>query len=249
MNKAKGMGLAVLLGLAASAAASDKTDPKPIAFTTYAKVVVDAAGVPTKVEADRNLPQELRTYIEGLGARWRFEPISVQGGSGTGATYVSLGACAVPEATGGYRFAIDYRYNGPGRPGGVLSPPRYPVDAMVERIEGTLFVTMEVKPDGRAVIQETAFEGAEPRHERFFTRTARDWVRNLQFMPEELDGVPVATRIRVPVQFTMGSPTPQEKAAATSASPACSAAAGVPAMLPVALDSPFKRRPDASVGG
>jgi len=236
--------------LIAPVEAGDNAASKPITFATWVKVMVDSAGIPTQVEADRRLPPELRTHVESVASGWRFEPVRVDGVAGSGATYVRLGACALPQVGGGYRFAIDYRTSGPGYATGEVLPPPYPIEAMSDGVEGTLKVTIAVGPNGRGTIEQTTYEGADPKDKRYFERTARDWVRAMRFLPEQFAGRPLTTRIRIPIVYSLTHHSRAEALAAhqkqASAKPECAAAAGGTGLSPVALDSPFKRA--ASLG-
>ena len=80
-----------------------------------------------------------------------------------------------------------------------------------------------------------------------FEQALRTWVASLRYVPEEIDGAPVATRVAIPVDFSMGGPGLREyrrqEREARQQSPECKAAMGAEdasPSQPVVLDSPFR---------
>src|SRR5678815_2429768 len=78
--------------------------PRPVAFFAEARVKVDAA---------QDLPASIRTYIEQELKTWQYARRHREGETGNAATWVSLGACAVPTDKGGYTMGLAYHGNGP----------------------------------------------------------------------------------------------------------------------------------------
>ena len=80
-----------------------------------------------------------------------------------------------------------------------------------------------------------------------FEQALRTWVASLRYVPEEIDGAPVATRVAIPVDFSMGGPGLREyrrqEREVRQQSPECRAAMGAEdasPSQPVVLDSPFR---------
>ncbi len=243
MRKMWGIGLL----LVAFNAASAEPAPKPIHFRANARVQLDAAGVPQQVEVDQKLPVVIRDAIAQRVGQWRFEPARVGEQPRAGATTVFMDACAVPLENGDMRLALDYGWNGPGYADGSYFPlaPRYPPNAARGGYEGDFRVVLQVGADGHASIETIeAHEGQLSR----FEQALRTWVATLRYVPEEIDGAAVATRIAIPVNFSMdGSLSAREydreQREAQQRSPECRAAMGEEAdapQRPVVLDSPFK---------
>jgi len=240
------MGRILLAGLALLAGFADAAEP--IAFRAEARVEVDATGKPNRIEASADLPEAVRTFIEKQVATWRFAPPSRDGVTGSGVTYLKLGACAVPVANG-YRMAIDYKGNGPRIAGSsILPPPRYPVSEMIAGRGAQLVVKWIVETNGRATLEQVErTDGAKVRRIDPFEKAIREWVTTLRYEPEQLDGKAVRTRVTVPVTFMAGGakgPTAfkQELIEQARQSPECQLAdSRLPGGLqPVAVDSPFK---------
>lgn len=242
MRKMWGIGLL----LVAFNAASAEPAPKPIHFRAQARVALDAQGVPQRVDVDPKLPAVVRDAIAQRVGQWRFEPARVHDQPRAGVTTVFLDACAVPSENGDMRLAVDYGWNGPGYADGrYFHPaPRYPVDAAKRGAVGEFRVVLQVGVDGRASVETIE---ARKGQLRLFEDALRTWVSVLRYVPEEIDGAPVATRIAIPVDFSMGGFNSREyerqEREARRKSPECMAAMGEDAdapQRPVVLDSPFK---------
>ncbi len=245
------MGSAALLAAVvcseASAQAADATAPIP--FRATAKVWIDETGHPSQVEATSGLPLAVRTSIEQEVSKWRFQSPVVDGIPRGGITYVSLGACGVPEADGSLRLALNYTGNGPGYADDavMLPPPRYPTDMARKGQGGEWSVEYMVEPDGSATF--VSIVGSKPNQPslRHIEPTLREWVKSMRHVPEQIDGAPVRTRVATPVTFSMARSSSrkvlmQEMKRELESSPECSAVMEKSAgERPVALDSPFRR--------
>jgi len=244
MRKVWGIGLL----LVALTAASAEPAPKPIHFRAHARVSLDAQGVPQKVEVDTKLPALIRDAIAQRVGQWRFEPARVGDQPRAGATTVFVDACAVPAPGGSMRLAVDYGWNGPGYADGryLLPPPRYPIDAAKRGAVGEFRVVIQIGADGRAAVETIEARSGQL---RLFDEALRTWVASLRYVPEEVDGASITTRVAIPVDFAMDGALRARRDAraqreARLRSPECTAAMGtetddVP-MRPVVLDSPFK---------
>ena len=208
------MGMGIVLAMAAvpvmvMAQSNGADAQRPIPFKTTAKVWVDEAGVPQRVEASEELPAGVRETIDSMIGRWRFKPAAVNGQPRSGVTYLRLNACAIVSESGKLNLAIGNNGIGPiiaGNASGFLTPPRYPVEAVKQMVDGEMIATWRVLPDGTA--QWMSIEpkaGASRRNSqlRYFEPALRQWVAQLRYLPEEVDGHPVATVIQTPVEFRL----------------------------------------------
>lgn len=232
----------VLLLFAGSASAEGKTDP--VLFPATARIALDAEGVPQDVQANPKLPVPVREAIERRVKQWRFEPALVDGVARPGVTHVRLQACAIPQADGSLRVGMDYQGNGPGYADDALRLPRlpYPPAAMQSGAQANIDLDVRVGEDGRATLQSMKARRGSAKD---FKPVLEAWVAALRYVPEEVDGRPIATQVRIPVQFYfIERSRRQEHQAAAARTPECTAAAGQPEdpMNPVVLDSPFRPR-------
>jgi hypothetical protein len=240
------MRIVVASGLMLVAAAGAAEDPAPVAFRAEAKVELDATGKPTRIEASPDLPAAIRSYIERRVATWTFSPPARGDVTGTGVTYLSLGACAVP-ADGGYRLGLDFKHNGPrvATPNGRVPPIGFPAAAMRLASEVEADVHFFIESDGRATLKEIDYADRREHRRDGFDETLRDWVDRMRFDPEYLAGQPLRSEATIHVNFLLDgkarSQVRQELLDTALDSRECRAAAGEPdGLTPVVLDSPIK---------
>jgi hypothetical protein len=252
--------LAVTAGAAGAAvppaaAPVDGAAAKLVAFRAEAKVTLDATGKPVSVEPSADLPAPIRDFIRQRVATWHFSPPEQDGVTGPAVTYLRLGACAIPQADGNYRLAVDFKDNGPLYANGpMLNPPAYPKDALVRRIGAKADVTFVVGVDGLATIEGIEYEDGSNHRRDGIDAALREWVRGMRYEPEQLAGHAVRTRIHVPVTFSITAPEASTRDALRDkaheravTSEECRLAAGDAAppegLRPVALNSPVKLEP------
>lgn len=239
-----GLGMVLCFG---SVMAADGA-PEPVQFRASAYVVVDAEGVPTVVEPSNKLPEPIRNAVEQHVLQLRFEPVVVDGQAKTASTHVFLDACAVQYPDGQLNLAMEYRSNGPGYASGESRsmPPAYPRRAAEIAEEGTFDLVVRVDADGSASIESIRrIRG----NKKFFENDLRAWVEAHRYVPEQVDGIPVATRFSTQVDFYIHAPVragrgkaQQEQLRADTRCSAASAGGNAPSD-PVVLDSPLKLLP------
>lgn len=239
---------AVALGLLLLASTVTAADKEPVAFRADARVEVDANGKPTRIEASKDLPQAIRAYIEQRVATWTFSPPARDGVTGNGVTYLSLGACAIPEGDG-YRLGLDFKHNGPriATPDGRIPVLPYPMSARrAGRDTVEIDVHFFIEADGRATLDKVVYADNESHRRDGFDDLVNAWVRRLRFDPEQLAGQPVRSKASIKLAYTLsGATSPSEvkrdALARAATSTECRMAAGEPTGLqPIVLDSPIK---------
>lgn len=225
-------------------------DIGPVQFQASALVAVDAEGVPQQAEASALLPAHLREIVEHRAMALRFKPVVIDGERKGGTTHVFLQGCILPGNDGSLRIAMDYSHNGPGYADGALRLPplAYPRAAWAAGVQGSFELIVLVAADGSASIE--SIEGRR-RDLRPFREALETWVASMRYVPEQIDGVPVATRISIFTDFVIGEyaasrrvardQAEQTRLAEAKASKQCIDAARDERTPPsVALDSPFK---------
>lgn len=90
-----------------------------------------------------------------------------------------------------------------------MSPPTYPVDAAKQGISGSVMLVVDVTANGN--VSNAAIEKSRPAG--VFDAAALEAVKHWKFKPVLENGKPVASRVRVPVDFKVDPPTqvPQGK--------------------------------------
>ena len=99
----------------------------------------------------------------------------------------------------------DYNYPRPDREGSVdpawlgVLPPRYPQDELRRGVQGTSILIVSIDAGGN--VQDVSIERSSGNRnlDREAVRTARSW----PFNPAISNGQPVASRVRVPIQFKL----------------------------------------------
>lgn len=233
--------LAALLPLAA--VADPAADPSAT-FTTELRITVGADGRVGDVVLDRSLPapveQAVRTHVAG----WRFEAPVRDGQRLGGTTYAHLTGCAVPSPAG---LAISFgpASTGPGHGGkGIVGTHVMTGLPVKDDTRFTINAEYRVQPDGSVVVESVRSEGRRSRAMREFEQGVGKWLATRRFMPEEIGGVPVATRMTLPLHYDFRparrGPLPKRPADA-----ACQAALDATKTpdRPVAIDSPFRLAP------
>ena len=98
-----------------------------------------------------------------------------------------------------------------------LNPPKYPVEAIAQRVEGRVVLIVDIDAEGN--VRDVEVESATP--PGVFDEVAAEAARKWRFNPALEDGKPVSSRVRVPVDFNMDPP-----AGLPAGTPPAAAAAG-----------------------
>lgn len=223
---------------------------EPITFNASVRVEVDAAGMPVKVEAPAEFPDAMRQFIQKRVSSWQYQPAMQDGEPVPAVTYVRVGACAVP-AEGGYRLGLDFKGNGPALVndrGWFLPPPAYPRSPMMAGVEGEFLVNYSIRADGSTHVDEIKAQTVSNRaYARDFQKTLTAWAEGFHYRPEQVNGIPVATQMSIPVSFSLSNNPRQdyakEEKARALASSECVAAAQSAGLTPIAQNSPIKVTP------
>lgn len=234
-------------------AGAGETPGKPAlaVITTQARVEVGADGRVIAVQPDTTLPAAVAQAIQRTIGAWRFAAPVRDGQPAGGVTYVQIGACAV-NVDGDMRMAFDYQGNGPRRHGPSTPRPSSSIAQQIRPGEAVkLQLTYRVGADGVATVESVDRISGKANISNAFRPAVEEWIRASKFEPELVGGEPVATRMSLPIEFTVlkrnqtrGGPKAIEQAFAAER-PSCQAALGSAAKQDkaVALDSPFTLLP------
>lgn len=252
------LSLAVLLALGCvGAVQADKPfdGRKLISFSTQARVEVDGQGRVAGVTTDAALAPVFAQAVKATVEKMRFAPPMKDGRPVSGVTFVWLGACAVPEAASAdYRFAVVYQGNGPARHGPY---PRYPFEMMHAGQSAKMRLNYHILANGSAEIDAIEMTEGRGQYRALLRKTLQDWIAASTFEPEQLDGLPVTTKMSMPVEFKAGPQqnynslasarkhAEKETQASAAASRSCMTAKQGSDLQEreMALDSPFHLQP------
>jgi TonB family protein len=218
---------------------------------------VDATGHVIATQIDRDVPASIAGVLATAVRKWQFVSATRNGQPVPAHTFIYSKLLVLPGANGQYSLHIIYTGNGPKFDGAGWEA-RYPKDALQRRQAAFVFVTATVQPDGRPADITVESQFAEWPVARSFKNAALKAARSWHFTPEQVDGQPVATQVRIPMSFTFSGQilTPEQisilREAASKKDAVANAEAdqlGVP--LPseqeVALDSPLQPHAVATV--
>lgn len=102
------------------------------------------------------LPQAVVEMIAGTLPQWRFDPVEAGEAADTERSTMSLRLVAKELDNGDFRLQIRGAHFGQGRPGEAISsarlnPPRYPQDAAMAGVGGTVYAVVKIGRDGRVL--------------------------------------------------------------------------------------------------
>lgn len=206
---------------------------------------VDATGHITATQVAPDVPASITAVLSAAVKQWQFVPATLGGRSVPAHTFVYTELQASPNASGQYDLRISFMGNGPRIVN--RTPPRYPEDALRRRQAAFLILDATVQPDGHLTDMKVSNKFADwpvlPSFKVAVLAAAKQW----HAIPEQVDGHPVATQLRMPFVFTISGQTytAQQIRILREAAHMGPATAGAEAAIPlppeqdVALDSPL----------
>ncbi len=213
---------------------------------------VDANGHITATQVDADVPASIADVLASAVKQWKFVPARHDGHPVPAHTFIRAKLQAVPDSDGHDELRIEFLGNGP-KLDKTNPTPRYPLDAARANEPAFVFLDAMVQPDGSladmTVRSQFAHWPVRPSFEHAVLAAAKHW----HATPERVDGQPVATRMRIPVNFTLSTQrlTREQAASLRTAAGRENAIAHAKANppdtpfasdQPVALDSPLQPR-------
>jgi TonB family protein len=217
---------------------------------------VDAQGHITAAQVDSDVPVSIAAVLASAVKRWQFVPATLGGRAVPAHTFITARLQALPDASGQYNLRISFMGNGPSLDN--RTPPQYPRDAILRRQAAFLILEVTVQPDGQLADMKVSNKFADwpalPSFKVAVVTAARHW----HAIPEQVDGQPVATHLRMPITFTLAGQTytaqqtrilreAARMEAATANAQTAQPAIPLPSDQEVALDSPLHPRAVATI--
>jgi len=160
-------------------------------FSVKVHLVLDAEGNVRFPKVIDSPVSEMNKVILDTAYTWRFAPPRKDGEPVLTQFRFPLTLELDPESQRVYELT---NLTSPPRP--ILrNPPSYPSHLRKSGTSGDVVLSFVVNKEGR--VQNIQVESATPG----FAEAARDAVRTWVFEPGEKDGVPVNTRVRIPIPF------------------------------------------------
>ncbi len=183
---------------------ADDSDRSARAMTVV-PVEITPEGKPAKIEIDRKFDAKLAGFLQRSIESWEFEPATVNGRPATAQTTLTINMSArTDEGDGTVRLQIDSATTGPGYASS--KPPRYPVEALRAREAGEVMMSVDI--DAKGKVRSARIERSVA--SRVLEKSALMAVKGWTFIPERVDGIPIATTALVPISFCIaGKPCPR----------------------------------------
>ncbi len=177
-------------------------------FTYGVAAEIDANG--HVVDADlktKNVDEAFANAIEGLVKQWRFHPAMADGQPATATTM--LWTQVVVDIDKSHSAKVTARYLRHGAaPRDLQQAPRYPKEAMRSHVSAEVAVVATVDADGKPVnveLHSLKMNLDNARLGKRFVAETMETVRHWQFEPERVNGKPVASKVIVPMKFTISN--------------------------------------------
>lgn len=153
------------------------------------------------------LPDALHDPLVAEIRRWEFEPARVEDRPAASATHVhvTLRASEVPGSDDAWAVHITSASAAPGK--AHAPAPSYPMAAVRARIAAEVILAVDMQADGSVGdVREHSVRtsGGGKRTAEMFVRHASKTIREWRFIPEAVEGRPVATTVLVPIRFCIG---------------------------------------------
>ncbi|MBT2144006.1 MULTISPECIES: energy transducer TonB [unclassified Rhodanobacter] len=200
MKKAIPCAAMLLLACSLTAYAAEKREQ-----TYRVGADVDAKGHITATQVDPNVPASIAAVLNSAVKQWQFVPATLSGRPVPAHTFIRTKLQALPNASGQYDLRISFMGNGPRLDN--RTPPRYPADALSRRQAAFLILDATVQPNGHLTDMKVSNKFADwpvpPSFKVAVLAAAKQW----HAIPEQVDGQPVATQLRIPFIFTVDGQT------------------------------------------
>ncbi|WEN15621.1 energy transducer TonB [Rhodanobacter sp. AS-Z3] len=217
---------------------------------------VNAQGHLTATQVDPGVSASVAALLSAAVKQWQFVPATRDGHAVSAHTFVYTRLQASPNTQGQYNLRISFLGNGPdiSRP----VAPRYPRDAIRAREGAFAILDATVQPDGHLSDMSVSSQFANWPLRASFKSAVLTAAQRWHATPEQVEGQPVATHVRVPVDFSIDNETftrqqieilreAARKQAATAESAAAQPGIPLPSEQAVALDSPLQPRAVATI--
>jgi protein TonB len=176
----------------------------PRTVDVSAALSVSPEGRIEKLEFVERISAELETFLRDRVKTWSIKPAR-RGGSAVGGETTLYLRLSVEPAGDDVLVTVARASTGPRY--AQIDPPSYPQTALQARRQAVVLVTAEVRADGTVGAMDSRMVAGKAM-EKTFVGAAERSIRAWRFVPERVDGVAVATRVRIPVVFQIPGATP-----------------------------------------
>lgn len=207
--------VALTLAVLAAPAAAQRQAQAAFSLDATGDLEIAADGSVHAYKLDKDQKPTIQEALDKSIRSWRFTPITVEGRPVIASTRMRLVLDALPIGDGNYRLQVKNVWFGePGRSRSRMSPPRYPRDAAGVGLGARVVLVLKLDGQGnveRLHAEQVSLDVRAPNEtiaenwRRKFEKSSVDAAKRWKFdLTEVVDGVPVETSVRVPVDYVMG---------------------------------------------
>jgi TonB family protein len=219
---------------------------------------VDAQGHITATQVDPDVPASIAAPLSAAVKQWQFTPATLNGRPVPAHTFIKARLQLLADPSGQNYLHISFTDNGPWLNPQGGGQPEYPMEAIRARRSAVVIVEATVQPDGSLTDMNLSNKVEGQPLPNYFKTAVLAAAKQWRAIPEQVDGQPVATRMRIPVTFSLEPVTfsPQSetftservkiprkatrKKTATENAEAARPSIPLPSEHEVALDSPLQ---------
>lgn len=201
--------LVLILSLTATAVSAEKP-AQQYELEAYGKIEIGPDGTVHKLELDNSLPKAVRHLIDANVAKWRFEPILVDGRAVIASTRVSLDLVAKPVGNDEYQMSVAKVFFGAPDADKKNKLPLYPRRAVKTRLEARVLLELKLDAEGR-VVGAHPYQTSLSRVEiplvarglrRLFEEASVEAAKTWRYeLTEIVDGRPTESYVVVPISY------------------------------------------------
>lgn len=196
--------LAILFVTLPCSSLAGKDIPESVDVTADLSVAAD--GKIVKLEFVRKLSPELEQFLRERVQTWTIKPARRNGRAVGGDTTLYLRLSLEPD---GDDVLVRVAKASTGPRSATIVPPKYPLQALQWRRQAILIVTVDVRADGTVDAMSSRMLAGNGSENAFIAAAERS-IGQWRFVPERVDGLPVATKLQVPIEFRISHLDPLE---------------------------------------
>lgn len=177
------------------------------------EIEIGPTGSVHRYKLDEGQPLAIERALARSIAKWRFEPVTVDGRPVIAATRIRMRIMAEPTASGDYQLRVAGVWFGEPEGRHHLTPPSYPMDALGAEIEAQVVLVLKLDERGRvtrrhaervSLDRPATSERIAEHWRKVFTDASMAAAKRWRFdISEIVDGAPVGTSIRIPIAFSI----------------------------------------------
>ncbi|HET9048910.1 MAG TPA: hypothetical protein VFN29_08130 [Chiayiivirga sp.] len=199
-------------GLFACAMAQTESPPATIEFVVQGTLSIDAQGAVLQYALEtKDLPEPVTDLIARTIAGWRFEPVLADGKAVPAKTRMLMQIQAQPIDGEKYQLSLADVVFGVRQHRGRTAPPKYPLDALRDRLGADLLIAaridangdvLEMHPWRTSLSRSYLSESAAEKWRKRFEAAAMDAIETWKFEPlSPDDGLTADSTFMIPMSF------------------------------------------------